>query len=785
MLKNNKPDLHKFLKSQNGSALIMAVLSLIVLSLIGSSIVMLTMNNFQMSIFYSEYNKTYFMAESGVERIAKVIDEKVTAIQEEARVNTSSNLQNNIQDDPLNLRSNNDGSVNYDALNNEFNTKYLEFYYQGLKDEFETNVNLLEYRKELLGTTEDNGIIAYYELEDYGGSVYLDDVIYEVDDNVITIEVEGIYNEYKKNLRVKFDLTAQNTNDEEKSEYQVSVKEVLNKKPEIPSVLYKRALLTEKNLLSLGGNLNIEGSVLAFGTIPTGIDGKEDKDARWYDYGGIIAGITPDYASNDTYFGFDSSKTGTNSIGKINITEDAVTMGYIHSLYGVSSDTGDITIEGNSYARSVISEIESNYSTFSLNNVCTLDNLQIDSSLSNFNIKGKYYGLVDAGYRIDGSNSNSNESILEDSYNFKRTSSVVINGDSNMNFQDEVYIGGSSFLVDFTVNEIIPPSEIEREYPYMTGISALKSNRRLYNAFTDKEDGETDEKLFWYDNGYVSPNPVPSTKDYDHDGGSYKLITGNSEETDPYFFPIGKRAMHFKGVWDNIWSKDDLYLAYLNTENISISLEGGKIPGYSLGSVVANNEVYGINDFTKDEFEFSTLQMQKIENYHEKIEDLLNESYNSEYPKLDYVTSSKSITELIDTRFTGENKIEINKPYNTQNGMLFYGKGDIEIKKSGEFWMANDKLLTKNEGIIFVDGNIYIDDSYEFTGTIIASGNIIFLGDNTITHNETKILKLLDTDVNIKGFFKLLEYDIPNSNLERQRITSDTFKIIEWKEFAK
>jgi hypothetical protein len=777
MSKNNEKST---IFSTKGSALIMVVVMMMVISILGASIVMLTINNFEMSIFYSEYNKAFFIAESGAERIIKVLDEKIASIQENSRKETSVYLQDTIQNNPLSLRTtvNNDGSINYESLENEFNSKYLEFYYQGLNNEL-ASLTSLDYRKELLDTDLDIENKAHFEFQNYGGSVYLNNIEFDETNKIITIETEGIYNEYIKKLSVKIDLNSSISYDSESAEYKISVMEEVNKKPEIPSIFFNRALLSEKNIMVMDGTLNVNGDVTAFGTVPTDAEGKEDKDASSYDYGGIIAGITPNFAVNDEYFGFDSDITGDSNIGKININGNASTMGYIHSLYGVLGNSGDINISGNSYARAVVSEYDSNYSNFTFNNVCTLDNLQVDSNLSNVEINGKYYGIVDAGYMIDGTSNNTEEKMIEDEYNYKRTSSVVINGDSKIYFNDEIYIGGSSFLVDFL--------EEGTSYPYMTGVSALKSNRRLYNAYTKEG---TEDNLYWFENGnYEEPNPEAYYKKYDNEGTLYDMLNGKN--SNPGYFPIVNRAMHLKGLWDKVWSLDDLYLAYLNLDNIIIAgngIDGENLKGYSNGSIIANGKVYGINDFEggHDPVAFHGIQNEIFEKYYNSISDFFIEEYDSDLPKLDYVNTTDSINNLVDSRFIGENRIGINIPYvsdeNPSNGIMFYGEGDVEIEELGGIWYINDNVLSVNKGIIFVDGNVYIGDNFEFTGVIVSSGNIIFLGDANISYDQSTVINLLNTDVNIKGLFKLLEYDIPDLPVERQRVVSDTFKIVDWKE---
>jgi len=769
-----KSNIKLLIKSNSGSALIMAILILIVLSLIGSAILTLTVENFKMSIFYDDLNNSYILAENGVEKVIKILDEKVANIQEEARIEASANVQQTIQENPLKVRdtNNDDGSINYNSLETEFDNLYNEIYYQKLNEEFK-DISSEDYKKELLGTELVENEIVYTEFEGISGTSSLILAEYNGDEHIVKIQVEGKYEGYRKTLQVRLDMTVDDDKVENGVPFKVSVKEGNNITPVIPNIFYDRAVISEKNIISVDGNLTVNGDVLAFGKIPA-VDGNEDMDAPWYKYGGVLAGLTTQITDSDEEFGFDSSRTGYKKAGSITVNGSIATMGYLSSVFGDELFHSDINVTGDVFARAVRAYESSNYSVLNLNNVYTTDNFQIDSNRSTATINGIYFGIVDAGYMIDGTGSS--ELREEDLYLHKRTSSVVVNGDSNIVFKNKIYIGGSTFITDYI-------KEGTTNYTYMTGISALKTSYRIPQAY--REDGiNVIEEL----SDYKVENPY--YENYINEGIGHKMLMGNT--TDPGNFPIGKRAEHFKAIWDSLWGSDDLYLSYINTESITVEGEGitdGKLNGYSNGAIVANGKVYGMDDFKDyNPVIFHDAQLTAIEKFHLAINDFVNDSFNSDFPKLDYTTpdEEKQIMNYLDYRFNGENRIVTNLPYvsaqNPTRGFIFYGEGDANITNNGTYYEINGNEIQTDKGIIFVDGNVYVEDGFSLEGIIMATGNIIFLGDSEITYDSDVIVNLLNADVNTKGFFKLLNYDISNTQLERQRIVSRSFDIIEWRE---
>ena len=765
------------LKSNKGSSLTLIILIVLVMSSLGVALMSATAYDMRMSAEYSDLNKAYSAAETGVEHIANTLDTDVASIQETARTGATSNVQNLIAtNDPSVLG--NDESIDDKKVNSEFDKSYGDLFNSGVEDKFGDG-NSIKTMQELLNITpvDENDTHTLIEI-DNGGTVQLQSAELDSVNSSIKITVIGTYNNSKKQLDVTFNLLSQTSS----TPYQVVVKAPL--KRTLPGILQK-ALVAEKNIISAGGSVTINGDVLCFGTVPVDQTGEEDQSAPWYKYGGIIAGMGYEVANNISDTGFDYSDSETKPVaGSIEINGNAATMAYIHSAYSAFSDNQDgstswtpsnITIHGDAFARSVKSEQLASYSQLDFEgNVYTTDNLQVDSAGSTVTVGKNYYGFVDAGYFLNGQSvSNTSDESKKDTFQYKRTSSLIVNGDSTVNLNGGVYIGGSTFLKNYTYvdgsNNVIP---------YMTGISALKSSKKLAEAYFSPD---ANGMYYYMDNNtgnYATKSSSPREYTEANTLQQQNMIDGIS---------MAERAVHLAGLWNNSvnpWKNDDVFSKYLNINNIDIKLgQDGKLHGFTNGAVLANGNVLTPYDFvgptgmSHDPNEFLGIQEQCRADFHSAVEPFLD-SYSDDGGKLNYTTPVNFISSYINAP---SSDIIYNNAGNTES--VYYGIGDKNIKKDNNGNWCIDGKLVKN-GVICVSGNIYVDDGFNFNGVIMASGNIVFRGNATITYSSTVVNDLLDNDTNINQLFNLDTINNPNSQVvvQSQRFLQKNIKIIDWKE---
>lgn len=790
-------------KNQPGSALVMVLLIVTIMTTIGIAVMMLSLSDYTMSTMYGDRNKAYLAAEAAQGLAGRALDLKVMEAQEAARIETNAyidQLMTPVETSPL---RNSDGSVNQAAVDMLFKSKYLEYFNAKIASPmgFFTNIGQPANLNYLAGV-DAGAAQAAAQIDGDPTAAGSQAVILAaaLSGSTVTVRTAGKYTDsqkhtYTREIEAGYSLLP----DPDKLVYQ-AVPRVAIKQASLPAVLEK-ALLAEKNIIAAGGTVNVTGDVLAFGTIPVK-NGAEDPDAPGYKYGGIMAGI-PDVSGLNmngsgmdfgTYFDFSTARTGTRITGKINILQDlangvqgnAATMGYLHTLYGIANtDFSGIITQGKAYARSVKAEEAANYSAITLQDVFTTDNLQIDASESIVNVQGKYYGLVTAGYDIDGSGNQTMTGNGE--YQYKKTSSIVVNGDSTLYLNGTsgggVYIGGSTFLRNYLDSSYYPA-----EYrPYMTGISALRSSSRLAEAFKQYNalNGET---RLYTGNGQYTTNPGTAAYTNITDPASpapTSMLNGTSGS-----FTVANRSSHFKWLWEGLWKLDDIYQRYTNPSSIQVSVDSdNKIQGFAFGDVVANGSVFGQTDFKGlvDATNFGLMQRGTtgstgwLQEFHNQIQPLLTETYSATAPKLDYVANSKHIADYIDPTKTGAYASPVLAYAGGQpQGIVYVKYGDCNIANSGAGWTVDGYALPDTKGLIIATGNIYVANGFSFSGALLSAKNVVFLGNANVIYDRT-VLQNLMVDPGVAGLFRASSA-IGDATVKGQRTSYQNIKVIQWKQ---
>lgn len=787
----------KQLNTDSGAALVMVLFLITIMCTIGLAVLLLTFSDFSISNLFNDQNKAYNAAEAAQNITARALDNKVAELQEKARSQASNYIQELLAD-PASPLIETDGSINTEIAKAIFQSKYNEYFTAGLNDPAGFFVNIGEQGNlnSLMGVPAKQLLAAKYIDGSHSNLATLRSASYQ--DSSVTIQCEGSFTDNQNSTFTRvINATYSLFPDPNLIPYQIVPRvTVINSElsSAYPAVLNK-ALVAEKNLIVAGGTVNIIGDVLAFGTIPTK-NGEEDLEAPWFRYGGIMAGI-PDITALDMggaamafgdYFDFNTAMTGTMVSGKINIEGtaggsirgDAATMGYLHTLYSNDdSDFSAISAQGSTYARSIKSEEPANYSTITLQDVYTTDNLQIDSNESQVNINGIYCGFVTAAYDINGSGL----SMTDDEYRYKRTSSVIINGDSKLNLNGTssggVYIGGSSFLKNYVSQSYYP----WEDRPYMTGISALKASSRISAAFKQYNSFNGETRLYTGNGEYIT-NPGYTT--YLNISDPANPDTVNMLAGSDGSFKQAQRSQHFKWLWEGLWKLDTIYQRYLNASAIQISLDpDNRITGYSFGAIVANGYVYDQADFkgAVDATNFGLMQKNTwIQNFYSEIQPLLSDEYKADAAKLDHIQNSKHINDYLFSGVLNNFKSPVVIDSYGQAGVVYYCTEDCYIDNAGGVWQVNGEDLPLTSGIIIADGNIYIENGFNFTGVLLSGKNIVFTGNSSITYDRNLVKGMLLND-QIAELFRLKRFMVERDHaVNQQRINYQNIKLTSLKE---
>lgn len=871
--------LMKHLKKNNGSALTMVLFMLFMLSVVSIAVIALTSSELSMSVMTSDRSKALQISKAGAENAAQIIDKVVGQAQEDARVKASENINKAIEETKEFYEDNNsipDDSPFKDVI--DFSEKDVikilnkDGYENIEKAEYKYQFNLIldNKIKELmnnelkLGTANDlsNGKYTYKKIQlksnginineinntAQSGIVTVDSVIDNIGSSAAITEIEvtsmGEYTSpangstYKRSVTAVFGLLTESKGDtiDIPVSYNKLTKIRYNEKP---SILSGKALIAQKNIISINGHVNVTGDTVCFGTIPKN-SGKVNYDVEGYKFGGIIAGVNPssgtgaawwnditncltdnsisNYTSNDNLIAKMIISQDDNEInnfcnsdktGSFNFNGNVVTSAYVHTLYGNSaSNHSDIVVNGDTYARSVKIESDSNYSNAQFKNVYTYDDLKIDGNNAIVKI-GAWSGDTP-------DNNDNNKGMLVglngEGINAPASSAAIVSGDSKLYINGSVYVGGSTFYNDFRTTA---------GNAYISGMSIQKSDSRPAEAYIIDTNKETnpynyEKNIFYLYDKNIENNENNQEKKGDYievtdKTDNYKLVAAEySRGGDTYsmmekirqpdrinpsiydYVPINimQKAMHTKKIWGDFWSNDIEYASYFNTGDIKIKPEtSGKIEGFCWGGVAANDTIYGpYNGFTKGEEDYTRISSDSKNNYAKQMGLFIDEKNTNE---LNSPSATKNLGYWIDEGiFNGS---YFNEPY--ENKFMFYNAKSVILTNNSVG--DGSKTYNFNEsqgcGIIYSKGNIYVETGTNFSGILIAEGNIIFIGDSdnptNITYNEEVediIDELIIANPDIGKFFK---YTISDVILDKEAVVQSikkkdvkNIKIISWKE---
>lgn len=720
----------KTLNNKKGSTLIMVLMSLSVLSILGTAILSASVMNFKMKKIDMKSKQSFYLAESGLEEAYVVIEGVVETAIDEGNKKVNKKLKKELDKYTMD-----DGSIEYDGnLKNDMQ-KWFE-------DEYKDYIN-----NNLIKSLYNN---SYYEQT----SIKVDEFKFNKDKEefYLTLESENNENEIKKEIKVKLAILVPNQG----SSYVKKKTETLTE-----NVLWTKALLADKDIIIKGEGIKdiqhiqdikerelykeeidklqyeveVKGDVYAYGT------GGSDKE----NIGGIIVGDS----KNSARIKLDGKLTtnryiqtkGNNSI--INITNNGEV--FCNSLIIPKENTGsiiDITGDVNTY-----------------------DDIELNGKDSNIYIDGSYYGFNDGSNETEHYESSgiviNNDSIGSDD------STIEITGKGKGKWYAPQYKG--TFIAGTSYIEL-GDDPIEKKY-YQTGESvSVKGNYKaysdvyydneVYQKFKEKynsdeqfDDMEYDDMKFDYFSPLVLMDKVDNKSNPLYEQRKKYLMAVSEAEKGKEILNLGNEKINIKGVKYSIG-------AYIDDGNIK---DGGVLIDY--------DKLFTKNQMEYDYYVKAMGDPQQESDYKEKVDfekkDIFkyldiddSESINREIEKDDY----KEIIYI-----------------NSNASEDFYLNGD-------------DLKNNKAKGIIITNKNVYIYGKIDFEGTIISKGNIYIKDDKPkkFSNNYTRdkgnnyILSSLAQNKELRDLFKKtgnktidIIYKVEN-NSDKDSIDS-IIKIREWK----
>lgn len=845
-------------RSRNrGSALSIVLVLMIFLMYFSALLADMAYTNIKLSRSYGEDRRMYRGTDYVVNIINKRLQEAVKNMQNNAKSQTERELEPSSKLRQLHTSNEyltNEGAMPYEDYEYEFWDVYVKKFNTILHaSEYagDSNGTLSSTTLDKLSTNESTKKDGYYTLSLVNGeNMYYKLASGKYDKNEDTIEfIIYTKHEYTNEIRdgsmqqqtttkVKFKLSDGRNN------FNLLNLRVVNKKNDmLPVFTNQMALLSEKNILFLGGDKKIDvlGDVIAFGYVPTGTGGKEKTGATWKEYGGVIFGYSPKLEEANI-FGTtwtsekNSIRNSKINAGEVTIDGDVSTLGYVN----IARNWDDsINICGDTYARQFVLSEDSHRAnvwlgygykdkksendhivqydvtdgldaTWSKNkvlhkgNLYVTDDLQVDSSFAKLVVEGDYYGLSDTYVHVGGTGTEGDDMTDE-----RRTSTLNINGDSVVELRNKVYVGGTSVLTKIRNNGVA----------YVTGISGAKTSQISAEAYI---------KSLKNPNVYVegTSSPVPAVgKVYSNSEESSNkditMINGYNSVTDDKF-NLNKRAYHFKKYFEDRVQSNFGLMGTMNFGNLRIKTDdNGKIQGWAEGVIIAA----GVKDFNEiiDTEEVKAYFGTEFSESETTVFDAVELNPASQYSIIQkYQASQATFLETsmlgdggrkivqtgVDKHITGylnrSDSVLNDITKKTSNGVylhrndalnahLYYSKNTkTVVKKDGNRIKlesgGNISYLENGykKGVIFVEGDIFIEDGVEFEGVVVASGNITVSGAVKITRKadtrgQDVVSRLMNEDYYVKTFFGQNDYDIFNSdNLDVERISQDYVKIVDY-----
>lgn len=331
--------------------------------------------------------------------------------------------------------------------------------------------------------------------------------------------------------------------------------------------------------------------------------------------------------------------------------------------------------------------------------VVTNNDLVINSTNTEYNISGSYYGINDiVGNQDDTSNSDKYTSDT------RRSSSIIINKNDNknkLNIAGEAYINGVAFLSLGKKNGVGKP------YYYETGESVSVQDN--YQAYTEVLPGDNEAELQYYD--------------------AYTLIGGSVSDKAKHFISFYENNDKAKNGEVSIGSTIYALGATVNNKNDN---DGNYNTEVGKEQSIQSQKGYDTVKQKKNEFAYKVMLMYPKTNPYN-----VNDDYSNEYSKYDVSTSvlgGNNATPIIDF-----NKYidDCNANHKTVVNPLVTGKDESKIFKSKYYKTIYD--CSENDAIFVTNGGVYVNDptdknnllieptkSGSINAVIIAKGNVIF-----------------------------------------------------------
>lgn len=690
-------------KKKRGSSLIAVLLIFAVLSISGLSILALTVADYNARLTASKKVQSLYASDSGVNAVYGIM-KKIT-------LQATQKGNNDVNDYMKTF----DGSLDADHLKTKLNDIFKQSYQQTISNYIVSNIaSPHEYLRD--GTCKDleGNTISLYDSGDTNHP-----------DITVTQNLEGstplIADKWEFNITSKFFTSPINgqtsnkktvtanivlTNEDYQGSYSVSdASQDISINP-----VWQNAISIDGDM-KINSNIIVNGNVFVKGNTPV-----VDTEKVYSKYNGGITIGSDD--TNAIIADFNNNVVTANSFN-INGQNKTVTASNIYAgNVNVGKSSNSVQTDSSNCTLSV-------QDTNGVNGMVYTDNdLSLYATNSQINID-KYYG-------INGIGLNGEKRAVDKDYN--SSSSIVVNAN------DIGLLGGSSINIGDAI--INGTANINTATPYETGESvAIKGNYRAYTVPIPKstETPYGEDKV-----DFVYNKPLQLVNNFK-----------NSDTSLTY----AQKAEYFRKVYDLYpkgLKKDGINIANLISSAGVTVANGGIKPVANDNSLIQSKQ----NEFAKMVYEMGDETHLGVSANADNSPTTLNNVYAQgkvNKTVFDGVSSGYqtntiaqvTLNGVTDSKNIDTNKSEVEVRTKSKN-VVILGQNSTYVPQDNDEVVDLTKMNNTDgtHGIIITSGNVTLSGIVNFTGTIIAGGNLTTMNDGLkkLTYDDSYVKKTIASD---------------------------------------
>lgn len=524
-------------------------------------------------------------------------------------------------------------------------------------------------------------------------------------------------------------------------------------------------VVTDSGIYSQGANVQINGNVYSKGNLHI-IGNNSTINVQNYPTGFVVDLKNNIFATNNLYFDLLSIEKKHTEITVINYIQGS-SSGDIPMVY-LDNDGGNVYCNSLAVQGHYVNNPTLTVSDGKINvagNVTTYNDIRMDGLNSEITVEKNYIGINSAA---SGGDPNASSSVINN------TPLTAMGGtESKITLNGDFIVPGTAFAKYTGVKKAGDPFYTWADSYYQTGESVSARNPDIYGAYLATVSDPLTGYNYYYDQFTSDPEPADS----DESGiSSYSFIRADAEGTPPIIDALKPKIMHLIDFLNDKFAAEVIVRSNVFSSPL--------FNGYSQG--VALLQKPGDSSVTVYSYELSDDNYVNYHNFKLCLADIfkaktqqlgtaiplgIGGGFDGAFVKKDAIIKDDNLITV-----SGINSI----PTTTPDSFVY-------IKQEAASTSTLNLNLGNYSGIIYCEGNLEIIGNGSFDGTIICQGNVTVSGSPTITYNEGVILSTLMANSNIRKFFAMADmpvvtYKDYESYNGAVRTDVVRYKILEWKE---